>query len=130
MGEAPSYIDSSALVKVVVDEPESEALRRHVTDHPHLVTSALSLLEVTRTVRGADPALESEARRLLQSCIQVAISDAVLASAQRLVGPALRSLDAIHLATALHVPARSLIAYDRRLIAAAQQSGLEILRPA
>ena len=130
MGADSTYIDSSALVKLVLDEPESEVLEQTLAGEGHLVTSRLSSVEVVRAVRVGNPAFEAQAEQLLSACTRLAVTDDVLRKAQQLAGPALRTLDAIQLATALRAKARLLIAYDRRLIAAAQEAGLEVLSPA
>jgi predicted nucleic acid-binding protein len=94
-----------------------------------LLTSRLSDVEVTRVVRIANPALSAEADRLLRSCVRVTVSDDVIESARRLASSRLRTLDALHLATALHVGARRMLTYDHRLIEAASAEGLRVLHP-
>lgn len=124
------YADASALVKLVLEEPESAILARAVTGLGALVTSRLSAVEVTRAVRLEAPGLVPESDRLLRSCVRVAVLDEVVDRARRLAGERLRTLDALHLATALHAGARTVLAYDRRLLDAAAAEGLRVLSPA
>ena len=106
-------------------------LARHLRDEPALATSAIAVVEVSRATRLANPAPEvgEEARRLLASCMLIDVSDEVLGAAAELACPTIRTLDAIHLASALRVEADELVAYDRRLLAAAQERGLAISSP-
>lgn len=125
------YLDASALVKLVVEEPESVALAAHVDGGSALATSRISLVEVPRATAIANPtaAVRFETDRLLASCVLVDITDALLRTAAALASASLRTLDAIHLATALRVEPDELIAYDRRLLAAAAEQGLATAQP-
>ncbi len=125
------YIDSSALVKLVIEEPESNELESHVADDVALATSRIALVEVPRATRLANPAeeVQEETRRLLGSCLLVATGDRVLRSAAELTSREVRTLDAIHLATALYIDADELVAYDRRLLAAAATHRLRVASP-
>lgn len=125
------YLDSSALVKLVVDEPESEALTAHVGRGCALATSRLSLVEVPRAtaIASSRPDAQAEVERLLLSCVLVDVTDALLRAAAGLAARTVRTLDAIHLATALRVEPDELVAYDHRLLAAAAEHGLEISHP-
>ena len=131
-GDAPLvYADSSALVKLVVEEPESVALEGHLGSGPQLITSRIALVEVPRAVRLAnpEPAVRQDADRLLGSCMLIDVTDRVLRSAADLAGATLRSLDAIHLASALRVAPDELVAYDARLLEAAAENGLATSSP-
>jgi uncharacterized protein len=125
------YIDASALVKLVVEEHESDALALHVGDGAALATSRLSLVEVPRATAIANPAAEvrADTDRLLASCVLVDVTDALLRTATGLTSTAVRTLDAIHLATALRIEPDELVAYDRRLLEAASQQGLTTAHP-
>ncbi len=125
------YADSSALVKLVIEEPESAALERHLEDGPLLATSGLALVEVPRATTLANRAadVEEEAERLLASCMLIDVSDGLLRAAARLTARAVRTLDAIHLASALRINADEFVAYDRRLIGAAAEQGLTVSHP-
>ena len=126
-----AFCDSSALVKLVVAEPESAALSRGLRAYSRLAASALSIVEVSRAVRRHDPSLEARAHRLLQSLNLVALDTNVLKRAALLNPSDLRSLDAVQLASALSVPELELdfVAYDKRVLRAAAQAGLRTLSP-
>jgi len=95
-----AYLDSSALVKLVVAEPESSALRRHLRSRPIRVSCALARVEVVRAVRRHGREATARARRVLARTRLLRIDDALLDAAAFLDGGVLRSLDAIHLAAA------------------------------
>jgi len=129
------YLDSSALVKLVVTEPESEseALIELLGAWPDRVSSTLALTELPRALRraGFGPA---ERRRADQILSRVALIDPdrrILTSAASLDQPALRTLEAIHLATAiaLREDLGGLVTYDVRLSSAARHVDLEVLVP-
>lgn len=127
------YFDSSALVKLISREAETRALFGILESGPGVVSSALARVEVTRAVAraGGRAALRERASEVLSRVALVAIDDAILNAAAEL-GPAdLRSLDAIHLATALALgpELESLVSYDLRLNAAAEGVGLRVLSP-
>jgi predicted nucleic acid-binding protein len=126
------YLDSSALVKLVFDEPETDALRTFLGAWPVRVSSALASIEVLRVAsRAADPEVEREARRALQGVSLVRMDDALVAIASSLRPPGLRSLDAIHLATAqlFGHELGGMVAYDQRLTRAARQFGITVWSP-
>jgi len=124
------YLDSSALVKLVVREPESAALRSYVRSSPSRVSSALARVEVLRAVMPHGPRAAARARQVLEATSLLALDDALLDAAGALEAPGLRSLDAIHLAAARAVqPLRALVTYDRRLAEAAASLGLEPVAP-
>jgi predicted nucleic acid-binding protein len=116
----------------VIEEPESASLERYLAGGPVLATSRIALVEVLRATALANPAQEvrQEAGRLLASCMLIDVSDGLLRTAAGLASAAVRTLDAIHLASALRVDADELVAYDRRLIAAAAAHGLVVSSPA
>jgi predicted nucleic acid-binding protein len=126
-----AYLDSSALVKLIAIEAETAALRQELRRWPNRASSLLASIEVTRTARrlgGHAPAL---AARILGGLRLLAIDPIVPAAAQ-IGGTTLRSLDAIHLATALSISAdlAALITYDNRMISDGQAIGLPVLSPA
>jgi uncharacterized protein len=98
------------LVKLVVEERETAVLQRHLGNETVQATSRLALVEVPRAARVANPSeeLQAEAARLLEACMLVDVSGAVLRSAAALASREVRTLDAIHLATALYVDADEL----------------------
>ena len=125
------YLDSSALVKFVVAEAESEALRRFIRRRTDRVSSVLARLEVLRAVRmhGA-PAIE-RAKKVLARIHLLRIDDEVLESASVLPPGVLRSLDAIHLASAqaLGKDLECVVTYDRRMSEAAVLLSLSVRSP-
>jgi uncharacterized protein len=128
------YLDSSALVKLVVTEPESEALLELLGAWPDRVSSTLALTELPRAIRRAGLGA-AERRRAHQVLARVALVDVdrrILTTAASLDPPVLRTLDAIHLATAIALgeDLGGLVTYDARLSAAARRADLEVLAPA
>jgi uncharacterized protein len=125
------YADSSALVKLVMVEPESKALESYVAASPILTTSRLAVVEVSRAIASSHPGPDvlAEADELLSACRLLAVSTDVLHRARRLGPPSLRTLDAIHLASALHVQADELVAYDKQLLGAAAEHDLRTASP-
>jgi len=126
-----AYLDSSALVKLIAIEAETAALRRELRSWPERTASLLASVEVTRTASrlgGHAPAL---AVRVLAGLRLLAIEPIVPAAAQ-IGGAALRSLDAIHLATAASIASQlgALITYDYRMISEGQALGLPVVSPA
>ncbi len=128
------YFDTSALVKLVFDETESAALAEWLTvraDVPK-VSSDLSTIELLRTCRRVDEEAVEGANLLLGGIDFLPMDRAIVEKAATLVPTELRSLDAIHLASALSVKANltALVAYDVRLCSAAAQAGIEVVSPA
>jgi predicted nucleic acid-binding protein len=108
------------------------ALESHLAAGPNVVaTSQLAIVEVARACKLANPSPEValEADRLLSSCMLVSVSSQLLRAARELTSATVRSLDAIHLATALRIEADELLAYDQRLLAAAGERGLRLASP-
>jgi predicted nucleic acid-binding protein len=128
------YLDTTAFVKLVRREPQSMALRAYLgkADEALLVSSALLAVEVRRAVLREEPSLLPSADLLLTRVGQLAVSRPVIESASLLPGRLLRSLDAIHLATALLVREEldAFVAYDRRLTEAARDQRLPVASPA
>lgn len=132
------YADSSALVKLVRDEPESAALRAFLDDAA-LVTSEIVLTEIPRAVRraAADDArlpldvLLRQAEDLIDALALLPVDRALLAAAGAIAEPALRALDAIHIVSAVDVsPVDGFVSYDERQAAAARLAGLLTFAPA
>jgi len=118
-------------VKLIIEEEESAALERHLAHGPIIATSRISTVEVPRASALANPAREIrvETDRLLASCMLVAVSTELLRAASQLTSASVRTLDAIHLASALRIEADELVAYDRRLLGAATEHGLAVATP-
>jgi predicted nucleic acid-binding protein len=132
------YADASALVKLVLDEPESAALRSYV-DGADLISSELVLSEIPRAIRRAaatDPTLPRErlltrAGELLDAIGLLALDRELLIAAGTLAEPSLRALDAIHVAAAISAgPLDAFVTYDERQGAAARLAGLRTIAPA
>ena len=125
------YFDSSALVKLVVEERESAALAGWIEAEHTMATSRLAEVEVERAARIANPSetVARDTRRVLDSCLLVDVSRAILGDASRLTSALVRTPDAIHLATALRLQADALVGYDDRLATAARARGLRVVTP-
>lgn len=129
---AVTYVDSSAIVKLAVAEPESVALRRHLRRRRPLVSSALARTEVLRALLPAGAAAVASGRSVLGDIELARVNDRVLAAAATLEPADLRTLDAIHLATAQRFGAElaQLVTYDDRMLAAAARLGIRTAAPA
>ena len=118
-------------MKLVVEEPESAALRDLLVRHPDQLASAIVEVEVVRAVRRASPKLVSQAQQVVEQLAVVEPSEPIRARAALLEPVTLRSLDAVHLATALEVREEldGLVTYDTRMAATAKTLGLPVLAP-
>jgi hypothetical protein len=127
------YLDSSALVKLVLPERETASLREVLLDWPERVSSELAVVEVLRAARRAsdDPAVHRRAEGVLDGLHLLSLDSAVLREAARLAPTALRSADAVHLASALSLEEdlAGFSVYDRTLRAAAIELGVRIVAP-
>jgi hypothetical protein len=126
------YLDSSAFVKLVVEEAETPVLRAYVAGVPaRRTSSALLRTEALRAVRHLGPDALATVREGLRRVDLVAIDDRILDVAGTLEPGVLRTLDAIHVATALAVgdDLEAIVTYDERLIAAARLMGLPTATP-
>lgn len=129
------YLDASALVKLATPESETDALRAYCSEYDDRLTSRLATVEVTRALyrRGLDSALLVDAVGEAFGGLGILeVDPAVADAAGRVEPPILRSLDAIHLASALALRGElgALITYDSRLADAARAAGLEVVAPA
>ncbi|MHB8471057.1 MAG: type II toxin-antitoxin system VapC family toxin [Gaiellaceae bacterium] len=126
------YLDSSAIVKLAVEEPESAALRRHLRRHRPLVSSALARAEVARALLPFGEAALRRGQDVLSRLELIRVNDRILAAAGSLLPAELRTLHAIHLATAqlLEADLARLVTYDERMRAAAQAFGWSVAAPA
>ena len=130
-GRPVVYLDSSALVKLVIAEAESSALRRYLADEPERASCAPARVEVLRAVRDHGSAALTRARRLLQRLNLVQIDEELLDAAATLDPRVLRSLDAIHLAAAQLFGGEltAIVTYDRRMATAAGLVDLAVAAP-
>jgi predicted nucleic acid-binding protein len=127
---AATYVDSSAIVKLAVEEGESGALRRYLRRR-RAISSALSRTEVMRAaLTGGESALRS-ARTALSTVELIRVNDRVLNAAGVLLPEGLRSLDAIHLATAQELgdEVGTFVTYDTRMAEAARDLGYRVSAP-
>jgi predicted nucleic acid-binding protein len=129
--EGTVYLDASALVKLVIDEPESDALRRYVRGGHVVVTSEIAMVEVRRAVRLSNPSSQTseDTRALLDEAWLVELDVGLMEQAALIGPPRLRTVDAIHLATALQIEPDEFLAYDHPLLAAAAAAGLSVASP-
>ncbi len=128
-----AYIDSSALVKLITLEAETDALLHWLGEHrPSLFTSDLLRTEVVRAVRRFDPAALLAAKELLLSVNLLAMPSSTFAHAAELDPKIIRSLDALHLASALDLGDELdvLVTYDDRLAEACALHGVAVVSPA
>jgi uncharacterized protein len=137
----PVYLDASALVKLLVPEPESDALNQALVGAEDVIISDLALTEMAsalgRRMRERRLAvtearrLQREAEKLAGACHRVELTPPIHRRAERLLlssrQVALRALDALHVATALVADAATVVTYDPRLRAAALAQGLFVV---
>jgi predicted nucleic acid-binding protein len=129
------YVDTSALVKLVVREAETDALEAELRLWTNAATSALTQVELPRAVRRkplSDIVNPGYVFAILAATREVPLSDEVLDMAAELDPPDLGTLDAIHLASALSLGSAvdAVITYDKQLRQAVTLAGLELLVPA
>ncbi|QGQ18099.1 PIN domain-containing protein [Cellulomonas sp. JZ18] len=126
------YLDTSALVKLVVEEPETDALRTWWRQHGTTpVACDLVRTELMRAVRRATPEAAVQAHAVLDALVLLQATPRVFDVAGRLEPATLRSLDAIHLAAALELgdELEGMVTYDERLAEAAEAYGVAVLAP-
>jgi len=127
------YADTSALVKLAVAEAESAALVEWIArEQATFASSDLARTELIRAVRRSAPAALAQAREVLARVLLVRASARIFDEAGRLDPLEVRSLDAVHLATALALgdDLESVVTYDERMAAAATALGLRVVAPA
>lgn len=133
------YFDSSALIKRSIAEVESDAVEatidEHVAAHDAVVTSSLAWIEVTRALRRRpadgvdDGSVQDYIDAALSGVAEHLITAEVVGLARRVGPPPLRTLDAIHVATAVLLDADLVVAYDDRLLDACRHNGLAVATP-
>jgi len=126
------YLDSSAFVKLVVEEAESTAVRTFLADKSsRRVSSTLLRTESLRAVRHLGPDALATVREGLRRIDLIGIDDRILDAAGTLEPRVLRTLDAIHLATVLAVgdDLEAIVTYDERMVEAARLLGLSTVSP-
>lgn len=129
------YLDTSALVKLVIKEAESEPLRTYLRTHQddQRFSSALTRTELVRAIARTDARSHealAQAHRLIGKLTIVALGNRLLDEAAKIEPPGLRTLDAIHLTAARTAPRlRAVITYDARLATAAESLGMTVATP-
>jgi uncharacterized protein len=127
------YADTSAVIKLLVEQRHSQVFAAFYDSHTddEWVSSALLRIELTRAVTRAMPALLPDARDLLTAFSYIAIDDDIVEGAMNEPDRRLRSLHAIHLATArlLAPELDAVVTYDDRLTTAATDAGLTTVSP-
>lgn len=126
-----AYLDASAILKLILDEAESAGLNRWYVETERVATSRVGVVEVRRAVarEGSDEGLRD---RILSDLDVIELDGTIAAAAARVGPPTLRSLDAIHVATALALLPEldAFVTYDDRQVDAARLLGLPVIRPA
>jgi predicted nucleic acid-binding protein len=126
-----SYVDASAIVKLVLHEPETGPMVRWYVEADRVATSVLGVIETQRAVarRGHDALY---LRSVIAALVTLDLDRPISRLASTIQPPSLRTLDAIHLATAMLLGAEldAFVTYDDRLAAAARDVGLPVVRPA
>ncbi|MEP7335217.1 MAG: type II toxin-antitoxin system VapC family toxin [Actinomycetota bacterium] len=130
-GSDLAYLDASAIVKLIVDEDESQALRDALGIWPRRATSQIAVVEVIRAVRRRDPGAEPLARTVLSNMSLLAVGARAVASASVVEPPTLRSMDALHVATALRLgrTLAAFVSYETRQVEAAEALRLPTASP-
>jgi predicted nucleic acid-binding protein len=130
------YLDTSALTKLLITEPETPELQTWLTTQSgqgeYTVTSALGRVELMRVVaRYGEPGQAERARYLLDGLDILPLAEPVIALAETIGPPTLRSLDAIHLAAAAQIERElaAFVTYDRRLLDGCREVGLATASP-
>lgn len=128
------YLDSAAVVKLVHAEPESQALRDWLDERAETgwISSVLVEIESFRALARHAPAAVARLHPVLDQIELIDLSPRIRILAQTAQPATVRSLDAIHLGTALHARSSltSFVTYDKRLLDAAAAAGLPALAPA
>lgn len=125
-----AYVDASALTKLILDEPDSTAMRRWYVGSERVLCSRIGIVETSRAVGrfAHDPA---HLQVILRSVEVFELDAGIARHAATISPPALRTLDAIHVATALAIgPVDAFVTYDDRLTESARAAGLPVVRPA
>ena len=125
------YLDASAFVKTIIEEPESLRLTTWLRDHPQRASSAILRVEAVRTAWRHGLEAAERAKRELETVMLVDVTTEVLRAAGDLLPGAVRSLEAIHLATARTIgeDIEALVTYDDRMAGAAADLGLPTAAP-
>lgn len=125
------YFDTSALVKLIVEEPETEALRAWLATEPDVVACDLARAELSRAVRRVLPAQSTAVRRLLDSVVLLKVEATDFDHAGRLDPASMRTLDAVHIVAALKLgdDLEGMVTYDKRLADGCVSLGIPVVAP-
>lgn len=126
------YLDTSAFLKLVVEESSSKQMRVwHASHTGQVVSSELMRIEALRTARRLEGSFLAATRQALRAVHFIALSRSVCDLAAEIGPEDIRSLDAIHLASALLLgdELQGIVTYDSRLASAAEAAGLQIMQP-
>jgi predicted nucleic acid-binding protein len=125
------YFDSSAIVKLIVDEPESPALRSYVRTSETTTTSIVGVIEARRAAARRGTVASADLTFALGGFEVIELDSAVADDSARIGPPSLRPLDAIHLASARQLgrDLEAIVTYDRRMADAAREAGLPVSSP-
>jgi predicted nucleic acid-binding protein len=125
-----AYLDSSAFVKLVVQESESSALRAWLRNWPERASATLLRVESVRAVAPSGPQAIRTARWQMARLHLIELNRPLLDAAATVAGP-LRSLDAVHLAAALSLGSDlgAVVTYDQRIAQAATRLGMVVETP-
>jgi predicted nucleic acid-binding protein len=125
------YVDTSALVRVMLEEPDKQAIQRDLAKFDRSVASRLLRVELRRVGRREDTL--DEADRILDDVMLIPLDEDVLAAAETISPTTVGTLDAIHLATAVRLAKAgeldALMTYDKQLATGAREHGLTVLSP-
>ena len=128
------YLDSSALVKLALTEPESEALSSFLAARydQALVSSSLHRAEVLRAIWRSEPGALPRAQRIIRRVSVVSLSHDLLDNAATQAPAGLCTTAAIHLVSALTIrrDLTAFVSYDKQLLDAAEGAGLPVASPA
>lgn len=137
-----AYVDTSALGRVLLNEPDKVAIELALEDVDEVASSRLLWIELRRLARryeartavGGEPRQALQvAEELLRPIAAIPMEESLLVNAEIVHPASVATLDAIHLATAVHLaevsPLDVIVTYDRRLAEGARAHGLEVLAP-
>lgn len=124
------YLDTSAALKLVLEEPESAALAHALdSDEAELVGTWLLETEMRRAVHRVEVLTQEKVSEVLRAVALYELPASVFTEAGLLPGPRLRTLDALHLAAAIRIGVEHVVTYDDRMADSATQLGLSVLAP-
>jgi predicted nucleic acid-binding protein len=126
------YADTSALAKLLIAEAETPALRDWISEQDaRLVTNSVGVVELRRLAARVSQQVLGAATVLLGRIDRLTLTPAALALAGELPPPEVRTLDALHIASAAQLPdLHVVLTYDRRMAEAATRYGLAVESPA